>query len=81
LKQGCAKSVSNWDMEHTYNRLLTDDELRQHLEAKDTIIFAGWPFRWQELERQVERLGFGELFLVSALRGKRGDSCKIGPRD
>jgi hypothetical protein len=35
--------------------------------------------RWQELERQVEQLGFGDLFFVSATKGKRGEYCKIDP--
>jgi hypothetical protein len=47
-------------------RRLTDAELRPQLQALDTIFFVNQGLQWQEIERQVERLGFGDLYIVSA---------------
>ncbi len=65
--------------EHVYMRPLTDDELRRHLDANDTVLFKDASVRWHEIERQVERLGFGERFVVSSSQGNRGRTCKIRP--
>ena len=55
-------------MKCVYTRLLSDDELRPHLERRDTIVFKGTANAWHEIERQVERLGFGEAYAVSRTR-------------
>lgn len=52
-------------MKHVYTKLLSDEELRPHLERGDTVLFKGMPKSWQEIERQVERLGFGDEYSVS----------------
>ncbi len=52
-------------MKHTYDRLLSDDELRPHLERGDTLVFTATAKAWQQIERQVERLGFGDDYAVS----------------
>ncbi len=52
-------------MKQTYDRLLSDDELRPHLERGDTLLFKGGPKAWQDVERQVDRLGFGDDYAVS----------------
>ena len=49
-------------MNRIYTNPLPDDDLRAELEGGDTICFMG-PIRWQEVERQVERLGFGDLYM------------------
>jgi hypothetical protein len=56
------------NMRRTHTQALTDVELRRELEAGDTIFFIDRPLKWQEIERQVERLGFGELYIVSAMQ-------------
>jgi len=56
---------------------LADEELRQQLEAGATVIFDGQTIQWHEIERQVERLGFGNLYVVSATQGPPGDNSKI----
>ena len=58
-------------MKHTYDRLLSDDELRPHLEHGDSVVFTGTAKAWQQIERQVERLGFGDDYAVSRT-GKAG---------
>ena len=58
-------------MKHAYPRLLSDDELRAHLERGDTIVFADPVKDWEEIERQVERLGFGGDYAVS--RGSKSE--------
>ena len=52
-------------MKHVYTRLLSDDELLAHLERGDSITFEGPALEWQQIERQVERLGFGDQYAVS----------------
>ena len=52
-------------MKCVYTRLLGDDELRSHLERGDSVVFKGSAHEWQEIERQVERLGFGDDYAVS----------------
>lgn len=64
--------------EQTYTRLLADAELRAHLEKRDTLIFQGLGREWQQIERQVERLGFGELFIVSQ-RVSEQSSTRVTP--
>ena len=58
-------------MKHVYTRPLHDEELRTHLERGDTITFTEAVKDWQDIERQVERLGFGNDYAVS--RGSRLD--------
>jgi hypothetical protein len=52
-------------MKYTYDRLLNDDELRPHLELGDSLVFIGTAKAWQQIERQVDRLGFGDDYAVS----------------
>jgi hypothetical protein len=49
----------------------------QQLEARDTIFFVGTNISLQNIERQVERLGFGELYIVSATQGRHEAARKI----
>ena len=56
---------------------MTDADLRQQLEARDTIFFVGTDVSLQNIERQVERLGFGELYIVSATQGRDEAARKI----
>ena len=68
-------------MKHTYDRPLSDDELRSHLERGDTVLFKGTPKAWQDIERQVERLGFGDDYAVSRTRGaaREQDVTRVTP--
>ena len=51
-------------MKCVYARPLTDEELRPHLERGDSITFNGLAGAWEEIENQVERLGFGDTYGV-----------------
>lgn len=62
----------------TYTRLLEDQEMRAHLEERDMLLFEGLGRQWQRIERQIERLGFAELYVVSQ-RGSRPGSTKVTP--
>jgi hypothetical protein len=70
-------------MKCVYTRLLRDEELRPHLERGDTVVFEGATKAWQEIERQVERLGFGDAYAVSRTRraGAAGeeDFTRVSP--
>ena len=45
--------------------------------AQDRIILRVPGLRWQDVERQVDRLGFGESFLVAETKSSRGQCCRI----
>jgi len=68
-------------MQFNYNRELSESELREHLRAHDRVVLRTPGVQWHDIERQVEQLGFGEEFLVSATKGKHGECCRIGPRN
>ncbi len=55
-------------MKCVYTRRLSDDELRPHLERGDAVVFKEAAKAWHEIERQVERLGFGDAYAVSRTR-------------
>ena len=61
-----------------YTRLLEDEELRAHLEQRDLLVFKGLGRAWQDIERQVERLSFGDEYIVSQTGSKTGDT-KVSP--
>lgn len=58
--------------------LLGDDQMRRHLEKRDTVLFKGLGREWQNIEKQIERLGFGEAYLVSQV-GSHCSSAKVSP--
>jgi hypothetical protein len=64
-------------MKRIYTKPMTDQELRSALEARDTIFFMGRAIKWQEVERQVERLGFGDSYIVSCTQGQHAAGSKI----
>jgi hypothetical protein len=51
--------------------------LRPELEAGDVIFFLGEQLKLYEVEEQVERLGFGEMYLVSRSRKLDAARAKI----
>ena len=52
-------------MKHLYTRLLRDEELHFLLQRGDSITFTDAVRDWESIERQVERLGFGDAYAVS----------------
>jgi hypothetical protein len=70
-------------MKCIYTRLLGDEELRPHLERGDSIAFKGLGHAWQEIELQVERLGFGTAYAVSRTKSGEAsseqDSARVSP--
>ena len=64
---------------YTYTSLLPSDQLRRHLENKDTLAFHGLVEDWQEIERQVEHLGFGDTYIVSLTNAPRGVFARVSP--
>ncbi len=55
-----------------------DDQMHPHLENRDTLLFKGLGREWQQIEKQIERLGFGDAYLVSQV-GSRSSSAKVSP--
>ena len=80
---GCQKretvSWLSWCVERTHTRSVSDGRLRAELQAGDTVVFKGKNFTWEKVERQVERLGFGDSYLVIAtcVSGGSGSDAKI----
>ena len=64
--------------ETVYTRPLNDQEMSTHLENQDTLLFKGMGREWQQIERQVERLGFGDRYAVSQLSGRQSVT-KVSP--
>ena len=56
-------------MKYHYAKNLCDEELRPHLDRGDTVFFTEAVRDWKEIEHQVERLGFGDIYAIS--RGTR----------
>ena len=52
-------------MKYVYHGVLRDEELRVHLERGDSVYFTQAVKDWHHIERQVERLGFGNRYAVS----------------
>jgi hypothetical protein len=79
--QACASVLvgasSQPAMERIHTQPLSDDELRPQLAAMATILFDGQTVEWDEIEQQVERLGFGDLYIVSCTQGRSGNDTKI----
>lgn len=70
-------------MKHSYERLLNDGELRPHLERGDAVLLKVPPKDWHEIERQVERLGYGDDYAVSrttrSAPGREQDIIRVSP--
>ncbi len=64
-------------MKRTHEHRLSDEALRLELEARDTISFEGGQVALREIEQQVERLGFGEAYIVSATKQPQGNTATI----
>lgn len=63
----------------THNAPLSDEELSRLLSGQGEVLLNGSEKVWREVERQVERLGFGEAFLVSFRLAARGGVIRISP--
>ncbi len=64
---------------YMYDRLPDERELVNRLRAHDRVFVRSRGIRLQQIEREVERLGFGEQSMVSAVRSKKGEGFKIAP--
>ncbi|HZR17379.1 MAG TPA: hypothetical protein VFE51_08630 [Verrucomicrobiae bacterium] len=64
-------------MIRTHTTLLTDAELGAELKAWNTVLFVGGVADWVEIERQVERLGFGESYIVAASKALNDSSFTV----
>jgi hypothetical protein len=60
-----------------FDSLLSDGEMRVQLSRSETFFFKG-P-KWHVIERQIERLGFEEIFFVTEVDSVRGRMIKVTP--
>jgi hypothetical protein len=63
----------------TFSAMFSDEQMRAYLEANSSLVFDGATTNWQQIERQVERLGFGNKYFVSQAMGLRGELTKVIP--
>lgn len=57
-------------MKHIHTRSLSDEELRPALAANDLILIRAAGLSLRKIEQQVDRLGFGDLYIVSVGESK-----------
>jgi hypothetical protein len=67
-------------MTRVHAHRLSDEELRAELAGEDTILFIGTDLDEQEVERQVERLGLSEFYVVSTQRNGEWSLSRISVR-
>jgi len=60
-----------------FDCLLSDDQMFAQLQRGETFFFK--LSKWQQIERQIERLGFDESYFVSQLDSGRGKLTKVTP--
>src|SRR4051812_21881245 len=77
LSRTAATATLAFDMVRTCTMPLTDGELRPQLEAGETISFVGGEISLHKIESQVDRLGFGDLYIVSAMQGRQTEPTRI----
>lgn len=61
-----------------FDSLLPDDQMREQLKRGETFCFS-FGNNWQEIEQQIERLGFGDNYFVSQIKARRGKMTKVTP--
>ncbi len=57
----------------------SDEALCRLLEKRETVCLVAPESEWRRVERQVERLGFGDTYLVSYSKGPRGGTIRLSP--
>jgi hypothetical protein len=61
----------------TCDCLLSDAQMHAQLELGHR--FSLMVPQWQEVERQIERLGFGDIYVVTLVNAKRGKITRVTP--
>jgi len=61
-----------------FEYVLSDYEMREQLKRGETFCFM-FGAKWQEIEQQIERLGFGDDYFVTQIKARRGKLTKVGP--
>jgi len=62
----------------SFDCVLPDDQMREQLQRGETFCFT-FGSKWQEIEQQIERLGFGDDYFVSQIKARRGKMTKVTP--
>jgi hypothetical protein len=63
----------------TFNKLLTNDDLRPFLEKKETIVFVNLASKLAHIEAQVAELGFADRYWSAQLKNE--PSVLLQPRE
>jgi hypothetical protein len=79
LELSMTKTHSAGMHEKTFDSILSDDQMRAQLERREVFFFKRPGPNWQLIERQIERLGFGEKYFVTCISAVRGELTKITP--
>lgn len=62
----------------SFDCVLPDDQMREQLKRGETFRFT-LGSKWQEIEQQIERLGFGDDYFVSQIKVRGGKMTKVTP--
>jgi hypothetical protein len=62
-----------------FDSIMSDAQMRAQLERQEVFFFKKPASNWQSIERQIERLGFGDAYFVTCVSGGRGELTKITP--
>jgi hypothetical protein len=61
----------------SFDWLLSDDQMLAQLQRGETFSFKF--SKWQLIERQIERLGFEDCYIVTQIDSVRGTLTKVSP--
>jgi hypothetical protein len=64
----------------TFDHLLNDAELRPLLEARHEILFQGLASEEQVIQEQIDRLDYGDSYIVLVTKQPPGNCTKLMPR-
>jgi len=60
-----------------FDCFLSDDQMVAQLKRGETFVFK--LSKWQLIERQIERLGFDDFYIVTQVDSERGKLTKVSP--
>jgi hypothetical protein len=60
-----------------FDSLLSDDQMLAQLQRREA--FSLKVSKWQLIERQIERLGFGEFYIVTQVEAGHGKLTRVTP--
>ena len=60
-----------------FDCFLSDDQMVAQLHRGETFFFK--LCKWQQIEQQIDRLGFDDFYIVTQIESERGKWTKVSP--